>query len=91
MPHTHLIEFEDFLMNTGSEMNDLPQHGEPKEVDSPHYKAVVKDVASKFKASLKGKPRIWFKMQYPTANDEPKTVQAYKNVIFIHNRTQSHR
>ena len=58
MPHTHLIEFEDFLMNTGSEINDLPQHGELQEVDRPHHEAVVKDVVSKFKASLKGKPRL---------------------------------
>ena len=29
MPHTHLIEFEDFLANTGSDIKDLPQHGEP--------------------------------------------------------------
>ena len=45
--------------------------------------AVVKDVVSKFKASLKGKPRLWFEMQYPTANDEPKTVQAYKNMLSL--------
>ena len=57
MPLTHLIQLEDFLMKTGSEINDLPQHGEPQEVDRPHYEAVVKDVVSKFKASLKGKPR----------------------------------
>ena len=29
MPHTHLIEFEDFLANTGSDIKNLPQHGEP--------------------------------------------------------------
>ena len=29
MPHTHLIEFEDFLVNTRSEIKELPQHGEP--------------------------------------------------------------
>ena len=27
MPHTHFIEFEDFLVNTGSEIHELPQHG----------------------------------------------------------------
>ena len=42
MPHTHLIEFEDFLANTGSDIKDLPQHGEPHEVDRPHYEAVMK-------------------------------------------------
>ena len=41
MPHTHLIEFEDFLVNTGSEINELPQHGEPQAVDKPHYEAVI--------------------------------------------------
>ena len=60
MPHTHFIEFEDFLMNTASEINDL--HGELQEVDRPHYEAVVIDVVSKFKASLKGKPRLWSEM-----------------------------
>ena len=56
MPHTHLIEFKDFLENTGSEIKELPRHGEPQEIDRPHYGAVIKDVVSKFKASLKGKP-----------------------------------
>ena len=81
MPHTHLIEFEDFLMNTGSEINELPQHGEPQEVYRPHYEAVIGDVVSKFKALLKGKPRLWFEMQYPNVDDEPRTVQAYKNML----------
>ena len=83
MPHTHLIEFEDFLTNTGSDIKDLPQHGEPQEVDRPHYEAVMKDVVNKFKASLKGKPRLWYEMQYPTSDDEPKTVQAYKKMLSL--------
>ena len=44
---------------------------------------MIKDVVSKFKASLKGKPRLWFEMQYPTVGDEPKTVQAYKNMLSL--------
>ena len=83
MPHTHLIEFEDFLANTGSDIKDLPQHGEPQEVDRPHYEAVMKDVVNKFKTLLKGKPRLWYEMQYPTSNDEPKTVQAYKKMLSL--------
>ena len=82
MPHTHLIEFKDFLENAGSEIKELPQHGEPQEIDRPHYEAVIKDVVSKFKASLKGKPRLWFEMQYPTGDDEPRT-QAYKNMLSL--------
>ena len=81
MPHTHLIEFEDFLVNTGSEINDLPQFDEPQPVDAAHYQGVIKDVVSKFKASLKGKPRLWFEMQYPTVDDEPKTVQGYRQML----------
>ena len=81
MPHTHLIEFEDFLVNTGSEINELPQFDEPQPVDRAHYQGVIRDVVSKFKASLKGKPRLWFEMQYPTVNDEPKTVQEYKDML----------
>ena len=42
---------------------------------------MIKDVVSKFKASLKGKPRLWFEMQYPTVDDEPKTVQGYKQML----------
>ena len=83
MPHTHLKEFEDFLVNTGSEINDLPQLEEPQPVDRAHYEGVIKDVVSKFKASLKGKPRLWFKMQYLTVNDEPKTVQVYKQILSL--------
>ena len=81
MPHTHLIEFEDFLVNTGSEINELPQFDEPQPVDIAHYQGVIKDVVSKFKASLKGKPRLWFEMQYSTVDDEPKTVQQYKQML----------
>ena len=81
MPHTHLIEFEDFLVNTGSEINELPQFDEPQPVDAAHYQGVIKDVVSKFKASFKGKPRLWFEMQYPTVDDEPKTVQGYKQML----------
>ena len=78
-----MIEFEDFLANTGSEIKELPQHGEPQEIDRPHYEAVIKDVVSKLKASLKGKPRLWFEMQYPTGDDEPRTIQAYKNMLSL--------
>ena len=87
--HTHLIEFEDFLINTGSEINELSQHGEPQAVDRPHYEAVIKDVISKFKASLKGKPRLWFMMQYPNVDDEPKTVKAYKNMLSLFTTEQN--
>ena len=83
MPHTHLIEFEDFLANTGSDVKDLPQHGEPQEVDRPHYEAVMKDVVNKFETSFKGKPRLWYEMQYPTSHDEPKTVQEYKKMLSL--------
>ena len=43
--------------------------------------AVVKDAVNKFKVSLKGKPRLWFEMQYPTSADEPKTKEAYRKMI----------
>ena len=46
------------------------QHDEPQAVDRPHYEAVIRDVISKFKASLKGKPRLWFEMQYSNVDDE---------------------
>ena len=43
----------------------------------------MKDVVSKFKASLKGKPGLWYEMQYPTSDDEPKTVQAYIKMLSL--------
>ena len=43
--------------------------------------AVIKDVFSKFKVSLKDKPRLWFEMQYPTPADEPNTKEAYEKMI----------
>ena len=61
----------------------IRQHGELHEVDRPHYEAVMKDVVNKFKTSLKGKPRLWYEMQYPTSDDEPKTVQAYKKMLSL--------
>ena len=79
LPHTHMIEFADFLTKTGSEINYLPR--EPEEDDREYHRTVVKDVVSKFKASLKGKPRLWFEMQYPTLNDEPKTKEAYEKMV----------
>ena len=43
--------------------------------------AVIKDVVSNFKVSLKSKPRLWFEMQYPTSADEPKTKEAYEKMV----------
>ena len=74
-----MIEFGDFLTNTGSEINYLPR--EPKAEDREYYRTVIKDVVTKFKASLKGKPRLWFEVQYPTPNDEAKTKEAYEKMV----------
>ena len=71
LPHTDMMEFGDFLANTGSEIRYLPQ--EPQGDDREYHMAVVKDAVSKLKISLKGKPRLWFEKQYPTSGDEPKT------------------
>ena len=79
MPHTHMIEFDDFLVNTGSKLRELPQNPLPH--DEEYHKRVIRDVVSKFKASLKGKPRLWFEMQYPTIENEPKTKQEYEQML----------
>ena len=79
LPHTHMIESSDFLTNTGSEINYLPRA--PEEDDTEYHRTVIQDVVNKFKASLKGKPRLWFEMQYPTPNDEPKTKEAYEKMV----------
>ena len=79
LPQTHMLEFGDFLDNTGSEIRDLPQ--EPQADDREYHMAVIKDVVNKFKVSLKGKPRLWFGMQYPTSPDVPKTKEAYRKMI----------
>ena len=42
---------------------------------------MIKDVVCKFEAPLKGTPRLWFEMQYPTPNDEPKTKEAYGKMV----------
>ena len=55
-----MIEFGYFLVNTGSEINDLPK--EPQVDDREYHRAVIDNVVCKFKASLKGKPRLWFEM-----------------------------
>ena len=75
----HMLEFSDFLDNTGSEIRYLPQ--EPQADDREYHMAVIKDVVSKCKVSLKGKPRLWFEMQYPTSADEPKTKEAYGKMV----------
>ena len=76
-----MIEFGDFLANTGSEINDLPKEPQVGDRDDREYqRTVIKYVVGKFKASLKGKPRLWFEMQYPTP-DEPKTKEAYEKII----------
>ena len=74
-----MIDFGDILTNTGSEINYLP--GEPQVDDREYHRTVVKDVVSKFKASLKGKLQLWFEMQYPTPDDEPKTKEAYEKMV----------
>ena len=70
LPQTHMLEFSDFLANTGSEIRYLPQ--EPQADDREYHMAVIKDVVNKFKVSLKGKPRLWFEMQYPPQLMNPK-------------------
>ena len=79
LPQMHMLEFSDFLDNTGSEIRYLPQ--EPQADDREYHKAVIKDVVSKFKVSLRGKPRLWFEMQYPTSADEIKTKEAYEKMV----------
>ena len=79
LPHTHMMEFDDFLASTGPEIRYLPQ--EPQVDDREHHMTVIKDVVSKFKVSLKGKPTLWFQMQYPTPADEPNTKEAYEKMI----------
>ena len=79
LPQMHMLEFSDFLDNTGSEFRDLPQ--EPQADDREYHMTVIKDVVSNFKVSLKGKPRLWFEMQYPTSADEPKTKEAYEKMV----------
>ena len=82
MPLIHIIEFGDILVNTGSEINDLPKEPQVDDRDDREYhRAVIKHVVSKFKTSLKGKPRLWFEMQYPTPDDEPKTKEEYENMV----------
>ena len=70
LPHIHMLEFNDFLDTTGLEFRNLPQ--EPQADDREYHMAVIKEVVSNFKVSLKGKPRIWFEMKYPTSADEPR-------------------
>ena len=79
LPQTHMMEFGDFLANTGSEIRYLPQ--EPQADDREYHIAVIKDAVNKFKVSLKGKPRLCFEMQHPTSADEPKTKEAYGKMI----------
>ena len=78
MPHTHLIEFEDFLANTGSDIKELPQHGEPQEVDRPHYEAVMKDVVNKFKLHSKASPHFGMKCNIPLVMINPKQYKHTK-------------
>ena len=63
LPQMHMLEFIDFLDNTGSEIRYLPQ--EPQADDREYQMAMIKDVVSKFKVSLKGKPRLWFECNIP--------------------------
>ena len=79
MPHLRMIEFGDFLVNTGSEINDLPKESQVD--DREYHRAVIKDAVCKFKASLEGKPKLWFERQYSTPNDEPKTKEAYEKMV----------
>ena len=65
MPHTHLIEFEDFLANTGSDIKELSQHDEPQEVDRPHYEA-------------KASPDFGMKCNIPLVMMNPKQCNSTK-------------
>ena len=78
LPHIHMLEFNDFLDTTCSEFRNVSQ--EPQADDREYHMAVIKEVVSNFKVSFKGRPRIWFEMQYPTS-DEPRTKEAYEKMI----------
>ena len=65
-----MLEFSDFLDNTGSAFRDLPQ--EPQADDREYHMAVIKGVVNNFKVSLKGKPRLWFEIQFPPQLVNPK-------------------
>ena len=83
MPNIHMIEFNDFLVNTGSKLHELPQEPQDQDIDREYNETVVRNAVSKFKASLKAKPRLWFEIQYPIAEDEPKTRHEYDNMVSV--------
>ena len=70
LPHIHMLEFSDFLDNTGSEFRDLPQ--EPQADDREYHMTVIKDVVSNFKVSLKGKLDFGLKCSIPPQLMNPK-------------------
>ena len=70
LPHTHMMEFGDFLANTGSEIRYLPQ--EPWADDREHHMAVVKDVVNKFKVSLKASLDFGLKCSIPPQLMNPR-------------------
>ena len=67
------------LITLDQNFRDLPQ--EPQADDREYHMTVIKDVVSNFKVPLKGKPRLWLEMQYPTSADEPKAKEAYEKMV----------
>ena len=70
LPHTHMLEFSDFLDNTGSEIRYLPQ--EPQTDDREYHMAVIKDVVNKFKYPSKASLDFGLKCSIPPQLMNPK-------------------
>ena len=70
LPQTHMMEFSDFLANTGSEIRYLPQ--ELQADDREYHMAVVKDAVNKFKVSSKASLDFGLKCSIPPQMINPK-------------------
>ena len=70
LPYIHMLEFSDFLDNTGSEFRYLSQ--EPQADDREYHIAVIKDVVSKFKVFLKASLDSGLKCSIPPQLMNPK-------------------
>ena len=70
LPHTHMMEFGDFLANTGSEIRYLPQESQAD--DREHHMAVIKDVVSNSKYPSKASLDFGLKCSIPPQLMNPK-------------------
>ena len=72
MPLIHMIEFNDFLVNTRSKLHELPQEPQAQDIDIEYQGTIVRNAVSRIKPHSKARPDFGLKCNAPQHKMNPK-------------------